>query len=697
MYMALALDGLFRACYPPAPNVSGLVPRPDGRRAKRMDKILWGIVVPVCLLALLIVSAACSRLPSEKAPNQEVIPSRISDCHPEPREDTQYLATIVAVAALLYCGAIGSRYAVPERFLKTLDSKWFRFLVLAVQIVVVIVVAALVFYQEKHVYQYLHYQNNLITVAGAAVLGLLWLAARPYWRPPAAGRWRRFLTHGGCFLLALACTCGGLSSAIYRDNQPDMAHHFQFHVSYQMAEFAAVLNGGTPDVDFFPQYQSCLSYLTLPIFTVVGLNLFSFTCVMALLGALSLLVFYFVFLRFTGGAWRALALYIPFLGASLFPFFPALPRHQDITAFTYFAVGPLRYFGPAMTLACLLPVLRRPSRFGLVLLFFVATLTAINNLDFGLPALVAAGCSVVLALSGSLLPSLSHLRFVMGCFLLGGLLALGVFVGITYERTGTVPYMAAATIFHQALAENGYWAIPMPAAGLHLVILLTFMAAIAKALYTPRLTPLRKGLLLYAGILGCGAMMYYVVRSHPHVLIALFLTGAFAFLLLLWLCWEETAEKIRIQGWRGGCQPMPLLLTLAYLALVSSVAELPNPRQQWRRLHATPRPGASACDLLTREIASLANSGEPMMVIHADGHLACLHASVRNLYPYAASASLILYRQYDLILRVLQSHQIRYVIDANEQPEFADLLRKNGYQVVGYKSGNWLIYCRATN
>jgi hypothetical protein len=188
--------------------------------------------------------------------------------------------------------------------------------------------------------------------------------------------------------------------------------------------------------------------------------------------------------------------------------------------------------------------------------------------------------------------------------------------------------------------------------------------------------------------------MYYVVRSHPHVLITLFLAGAFAFLLLLWICWEETAEKIRVHGWRGGCQPIPLLLTLAYLALVSSVAELPNPRYQWQRLCVAPVPGPSHCDALTQEIARRTSPGEAVVVIHTEGHLACLNASVRNLYPYPSSGSLILYRQYDEVLRVIHSHQIRYIFDANWQPELGDILRKNGYQIIGQEANNWLLYRR---
>ncbi len=667
-----------------------------------MDKVLWGIVVPVCFIGLAIVYGACHLWIPETVPIQEgvFVPRMVPSCLPEPREDTQYVASIVVLTGILYAGSLAAYFAVRKASPQTFDRNWLQVLAVGVQLLLVAFVVAMVTYQDKHIYRYWDYKKCIIAGAVVTIIFIGWLMVRAKRKTAGTdkGGWRRRLMGMGCFLVALGFALAGLSSSIYRDGQPDMAFHFKYHVSYQMAEFAAVQNGSTPYVDFYPQYQSCISYLTLPIFSLVGLNLFSFTCVMVAFAAVTLLAYYYVFLRVTGGPLRALLLYLPFVGISLFPIIPngydpAPALHQMITPFTYFAVGPLRYFGPSMTLACLVFVLPRPSRSGFLALFGVASLSAINNLDFGVPALVAAVCASLIGLSEQPWPTFRLLRSVTGCLLVSGAAAVLAFVGITYGRTGCLPNFAALTMFQRVFAVNGFSALPMPPGGIHLVIMLTFMAAIAKGLYAAGLTPLRKGLLLYAGIFGSGAMMYYVVRSHPHVLVNLFLAWAFAFLLLTWICWEEWVGKIQLHGWRRAFQPLALLLTLGYLVPASSVAALPSVRQQWQRVAMQPTPGPSDCDQLTKEVAGLASPGEPIMVIHFDGHLACLHAGVRNLFPYASHGSLILYRQFDVMMKVLDERQIRYVIDADNQPVLPPLLRQHGYQVLR-NADHWVIYCR---
>jgi hypothetical protein len=657
-----------------------------------MDRVLWGIVVPFCLLGLVVVYGVCYRLIPETVPIQDgvFVPRMVPSCHPEPREDAQYVAAIVVTALLLFCGA-AMRFHVGA----AATSAWVGCLALTLQVLVVFFVAAMIVWQETQVYQYLRYDKIWLVFAAACLVLVMWLALRKSWHTWVGRRlaqgfsWKSaaWLAAIAPYVVALVATAVGLSCGIYRDRQPQTAVHFLYHVRYHMAEFAAVQNGHTPYVDFFPQYESCISYFTLPLFRVFGLDMLSFTLVMTAMSALTLAVFYFVFRRLTGGGGRALLLYLPFLGACCFPIYPNnyepdLPLHQMATPFTYFAVGPLRYFGPCMTLACLSAALHRPTRFRFVFLFCVGALTAINNLDFGFPALAAATISVALAISPRTLPSLRHLCSVFGCLAIGVAIAVSGFAGITYARAGQLPDFKSMLMFQRIFALNGFSALPMPAAGFHVVVMLTFLAAIAKALYTSSLTPFRKGMLLYAGVFGCGALMYYVVRSHPHVLVNLFLAWAFAFLLQTWLIWEEAVEKLRMLGWRGAFQPIALLMTVGYLMLSSTVGALPNPRHQWLRVTARRLPKPSECDMLTDEIRSLKASGESIVVIHAEGHLACLRAGVPNPFPYASFGSLILYSQYDQVMNIIDTRHIRYVIDGDHQPLMPSLLLLRGYEII---------------
>src|SRR5207244_3265029 len=91
------------------------------------------------------------------------------------------------------------------------------------------------------------------------------------------------------------------------------------HMAGSLEEFAAVVNGSTPYVDYFPHYQNILPVLVEPLFKAVHLGIGSFTGFMALLSLAQLCMALAVLLSVTRSRALALLLFVPYAAALAFP------------------------------------------------------------------------------------------------------------------------------------------------------------------------------------------------------------------------------------------------------------------------------------------------------------------------------------------------------------------------------------------
>src|SRR5947209_80966 len=96
-----------------------------------MGKVLWAIVVPTCVVGVAVVCGLCWLLIPETTPVQDgvILPEMILYCHPEPREDAQYLASIAVVALLLYGGAVVASHVTGVQSQVIPARRWVGFLV----------------------------------------------------------------------------------------------------------------------------------------------------------------------------------------------------------------------------------------------------------------------------------------------------------------------------------------------------------------------------------------------------------------------------------------------------------------------------------------------------------------------------------------------------------------------------------------
>lgn len=465
--------------------------------------------------------------------------------------------------------------------------------------------------------------------------------------------------------------------------------HLSNHLPYQLDEFAAAINGRTSLVDFFPQYQNLSPYLLSKVFDLIKLSIGSYTAVMAILSWFSLLLVYKVFSSFSGQ--YALLLYFPFLGLSFFP--QVVVGAERATNFTYFSLGPMRYFGPWAILYLLSSYLQKPSIKRLTLLFLVSSVAVLNNLDFSFPALVGAAIAVLLTHKEDLVPEWTFTFKTLSILSASLISVFATFAIFTWFKSGEFPHWEQILLFQKTFALFGFFMMPMPNFGLQHLVYLTLMAALVAGfaqnakVYTMLLQPERQlsGLLIFSGIYGLGAGMYYVGRSHPWTLIAIYPLAGFALMLLCWAsfhCMKRTKATIITQPFTfAGHIVSGLLLGLGYFSALISWSDIPSPATQLARLNKVGIVFNEAQGNLVSALKSNTALGEAVIITYPYSHLLALNAGVQNLLPYSQNGSIILKSQIDKIIYTIKFHRIRKVFGESLPVEFSDALEKLGFKI----------------
>jgi hypothetical protein len=630
--------------------------------------IFWAIAVPAAAVALAICISLVIWLVPATVPVQteRFLARTCARCKPEPREGIGYLAAIAAPIAVFWLVRLRFRHE-PRWAGRSCASLavWMRW-------IFVVAVVGVLLHQEFNLEGYLGRSWFIGTLACAVA----WLTIRRRW----VFNWPTQVATGSLLSriatpAAVAATALALLPALYRADQPGILEIYEFHTGAQMDEFAAAVEGRTTLVDFFPLYQNLLPWLLAPGFKLFGLSIGSFSVTMSVLSLACLLVVYRVFCALTGSPAWGLALYLPFLVVSMVPLTDAHDRlHQQLNTFNYYAVGPLRYLGPYLLAGALSWYLARPGSVRLLTLFLFGGLAAINNLDFGLPALAAILVAVTLADRPA--PAPTHLARILATALLGIGLAIGIFGSLTYLRSGAWPQLGMATFYHRAYAINGFQMLPMPACGLHWIIYVTMVAAIGRGLFDPGIGRHHRGLMLFSGIFGLGAFMYFVGRSHHNVLITIISAWAFAFSILIW---RLSPQAIRPLGAKR-CFPASLefLVVLGVLSSIVQVRHLANPVEQLTRLRSGGGSHWAEPSSIIQFIRAQSHPGDRVIVSCHYGHVLALDAGVINVFPFSEPCAVVLKSQLDCVLAAIDHHQINKLFGSFD-PEIEDALNARGF------------------
>ena len=561
--------------------------RRGARVAIETEALAWLLAVPVALLAIALIALLgppLGRLLHSGGAHYTFWSELRWAVVPEPTEQGRYLLSLTA--PLLFAGAL---VAMVRRGL-TLPPRVAAFAVplaqaatLAFAVVCLVVQQRLVYevpiYQPGIFHRWRYFTPATLVVAAALTAGAFAVLRRPAWldRVAAALREtdRRRLVAA---LLAVLLTIVWLLHAVNTDSSiMGTSSHEWGPAQFTLDETYAVLDGRTPLANFTAQYGSLWPYVTAGSMALFGTSFLVFSLTMCAITGVALLAVYALLRRIVRNGVTALLLYLPFLATSLFVVGGTTTSRY--TFGDYFGVFPLRYAGPFLLAWLLVRRLDGAGPRSTWILGLAAGLVVLNNAEFGLAALAATVAAVLWTAEDRGARALARLT---GQLALGLLAAYALVAPLTLARAGELPQLGRLLDYGRLYSIGGFGLLKLHRLlGLHLVLYATFAGAIVlatvRALERAPNRPLT-GMLAWSGVFGLGSAAYFMGRTHPELLVALFSTWALTLALLS----VDVAARARRAGARPG---LGTLLVLAGMALtVCSLAQLPLPWTQVQRI-----------------------------------------------------------------------------------------------------------------
>ncbi|HKG40252.1 MAG TPA: hypothetical protein VKB25_14780 [Conexibacter sp.] len=560
--------------------------RDDARVAVEPAAIAWLLAVPVALISvalIVLLGPPLGRL-LHSGGNPYTFWRDLSwAVVAEPTEQGRFLLALAA--PLVFAGvlaAIARRGLSLSPRIAAVAVPFAQVALLAFAVVCVVVQQRLVYetpiYQPGVSHRWRYFTPATLVAAGVLAAGAFVVLGRPTWRT-RVGSWLRETNRRRliALLLAVLLTAIWLLHAVNTDSSiMGTSSHEWSPAQFTLDETYAILNGRTPLADFTAQYGSLWPFLTAGALAVFGETFLVFSLAMCAIIAIALLAVYALLRRIVGNGVTALLLYLPFLATSFFLVGGTLTSRY--TFGDYFGVFPLRYAGPFLLAWLLVRQLdgagpRRPW-----VLFAVAGLCVLNNAEFGLAALAATLAALIWTASDRSLRALARLA---GQLALGLLAAYALVALLTLVRAGELPQLGRLFDYGRLYSIGGFGLLHLHRTlGLHLVVYVTYAAAIGlatvRAIERDPNRPLT-GMLAWCGVFGLGSAAYFMGRTHPELLIALFPTWA---LTLALITVDVVARVTRDARPRLGTA----LVLMAMALTVCSLAQIPTPWTQLQRI-----------------------------------------------------------------------------------------------------------------
>lgn len=480
-----------------------------------------------------------------------------------------------------------------------------------------------------------------------------------------------------------------IPSVFFDSNLSLTSAHVYGHMEHVIGEFAATWSGKTMLVDFFPQYNYLAPYIVSPVFDLFGFTTGSFTLLMSSLSLGGLLIVFYLFRKMTGSYVPALFFFVPFLSISFYG--QAITPLIIHNVFNYYAVWPLRFIGPLIGLFFLSKVLENPTPKRTGLLFFLGALIAINNLDFGLPSLVGMFVAIWFSKGKQSFVSLRHTGETVLLFLLSSVLAMVFFIVFSSLRSGAFPQIQLLVEYQRIFAVSGFMMLPAPFPGLYWIFYLTYMGCLILAVFrtfqrdaSDEILRYKDGILAYSAIFGCGSLMYYIGRSHPQVLIALFAPWALCLLLLL----IETLQHCKKMFVMRNYAALLFLiipfyfLSFNFMVYISNLVQIPSlPNQSKRFMYPV------GGDLLLQRRNNMEDfikhhvvNGEKVVIAMDRGDILANKLGIHNIFPFPLTTSIILNKQVELLVDKIEENRINKVfLNHFADGEIKESLKTHGF------------------
>jgi hypothetical protein len=600
---------------------------------------------------------------------------------PEPVEHARYVLALLG--PLL---AVGGMLLLRDR---RMSSGLAPALELLGQAALVAFVVICVVAQRRHVYEIaytggrgapttIYFTNATFVVAVAIALLAALILSRP-----AAVAWiaratrettpRRVLA----IVVAALVTAAYLFSAYNTEGTINVAHAALWdHMAFWIDEAFSILNGQAPLVDFHAQYGHLWAYLAAGGMTLLGASLGVYAAIMLAGTAGTMAIVFATLRRLVGGSsLQTLALYLPFVATSFFmKLGPPDNRYSPASLFSLF---PIRYGGPYVLLWLLVRRVQKRSAGRLLPLLVLAGVVVINNPEFGVPALGATLVALAWTQPSRAPRALAQLT---GLAIVGLAIAAALVCVLTLAVAGSLPHFGMLLTYPRIFGTEGFGLLPMPSVGFHLVVYVTFVAAIVVATVRSASGDDDRALtvaLAWCGVFGLGVGAYFTGRSHPHVLTDLFSIWSLVLVLL---------GIVAIRAIQRRPSRRPLLAELLVLAalgvMVCSLAQVPTPWSQIDRLrHGQPHDVRvmTALEEIVREVT---HPGEAVAMLLKPGHQIAEVDGIVDVTPYANIDSMMTEQMWaDAIAALERAHGRKlFVTQETLFDEHIRWLARRGYK-----------------
>ena len=592
-------------------------------------EVAWLAVLPCAVLvaaAILLLGPPLGHALFAPGPERFFVHAIVA---PEPVEHARFVLALLAAPLGAAAVVLGSR-----RRLRLRPSRA-RILIALAQACTVLYLALMLLAQRNvllrsYVYPVLPVDVfSLPTLVAAAVFAPL--AAFALRRRALAARWAGLARETrarrvGCALVAVLLVAVWLTAAFNTEHTIGKAESNHL-IPWDMSETFAVLDGRTPLVDFHSQYAQLVPYLAAGALRVLGTSVGAWTGTMIALSALALFAVFAVLRRIVRSSVAALALFVPFLAGSAYLIFSRLSPLE------IFSLWPMRYGGPYLLAWLTARHLDGAAPRRRWLVAGVGCLVALNNLEFGLPA--CAGALAALAYVDPPRSRGAALR-LLGDAAIGALAAVGVVSAVALLHGGALPHFELLFEFPRIYGIDGWVLEPMAAAGLHLAVYVTFVAAVVVA--TVRAVRGEQGAAAHRH-----ARVQRDLRARRRQLLRRALGRAQPDLALLRLVLRARPAR---DGGRGACGPLgpapvaerPRRVVRPRL-IACSVFQMPRPWAELQRLRQHDRRDVQAGGGV-RLVRQRRRPGQKVAILIPLGHRVAFDAGVVDVSPYSGIESM---------------------------------------------------------
>jgi hypothetical protein len=292
------------------------------------------------------------------------------------------------------------------------------------------------------------------------------------------------------------------------------------------------------------------------------------------------------------------------------------------------------------------------------ILSFVGGVVAIDNLEFGIGALLAT----LTALLCTRPPRSAHAALrLTGQLAAGALAAVAAVCLLTLARTGAVPDPGLLLEWPRVFTTLGWFSIPLPATGLHLVLYATFAAALVAAavrVVQRADDALLTGMLAWSGVFGLLAGGYFVGRPDTYKLEGMLSAWCFALALLT----VAVVRALAARGWRRPTAPQ-LLVLFGFGLAICSLTRISLPHDQIARLtRSLPAP---TYEVTVRGfVGARTRPGETVALLVPMGHRIAQDLGLKNVSPYAFMNAVVTQEQMRTLVDTLLGEHVRRVYTA---------------------------------